>query len=347
MNEVGSIDFSDWFSGLEIIPLETNASSVINECFKIVYSHQRYYVHDQRQHAVFVFDSIGKFLFSTLPLKGKGPGEYVTMTDFCINQFTGNLEILDARAQTVRIYDRDRMFIKNIRLPANLLPLGQFKPLSSDLYLFYSPDYKKIKKSIRVVSLSKRKVIKEILPLPDNTDELPLVNVTPFHELNNTILFSYPFSSNDVFQIDTMSEIITHYKYDFGKYTLDLKTIPEHQDKAFYRRFDELNKNNYAFPIRKLENQLYRFCFFSYKDDLYICKSEKQSLHQEVVSNKFNNGGLILPSVFIDEKYLYHVAEPVWLSVMLTKEMLSPEQQDILSQVEKENNPVVIRYKMK
>ena len=136
-----SIHFSDWFSCVELIPLETNDSSLIHTCNKIAYEYQRFYIHDFNQHAVFVFDSTGMFLFSTLNLKGQGPGEYVSMTDFCINPYTGSLEILDAFSSRIRVYDKDGIFIKNIILDESLLPMGKFIPLSSDLYLFDSPDY--------------------------------------------------------------------------------------------------------------------------------------------------------------------------------------------------------------
>jgi len=230
-----SINFSEWFSKVEIIPLETNRSSVINECYKTVFANQRFYIYDQRQSAVFVFDSVGKFLFNTLSLKGRGPGEYLSMSDFSINRFTGNIEILDAFSFAIRVYDKDGSFIKSIRLTQDLLPLGTFQQLSSDLYLFNSPDYEKTKTTIKVYSIRKNEIVKKILPLPKNTRHLPVTNRTDFSYLfNGDVLFSYKFPNNDIFLIDTMSAVVAQYKYNFGRHTFNLKKLPTNRDKTFY-----------------------------------------------------------------------------------------------------------------
>ena len=88
INEAKQIDFSDWFSDVDLIPLETNKSSLLYEVYKLIYEDNRFYISDMRQGAVFVFDDKGKFLFSTLPFIGQGPGEYIGMADFCINPFS-------------------------------------------------------------------------------------------------------------------------------------------------------------------------------------------------------------------------------------------------------------------
>ena len=343
-----SIPFSDWFSCVELIPLETNKSSLIYTCDKMEYEHQRFYIHDFRQHAVFVFDSTGTFLFSTLTSMGQGPGEYVSITDFCINPYTGNLEILDAFSSLIRVYDKDGTFIKNIILDKNLLPMGNFIPLSSDLYLFDSPDYEKTKTSIKVFSVSKKEIVKRIVPIYDNTRHLASPNSVTFSRLNDDVLFSHRFWNNDVYQIDTTAEITGHYQYDFGKYTLDLKTLPSNRNDAFYLRYDETYKDNYIFPYKKPENLKYRFCFFAFKDNLYVSRQDKENSHLEIISNKFIDGGQILPQSYLDDDYLYNVAEePSWLKEMLTKEMLTPEQQEIVSGIKEDDNPIILRFKIK
>ena len=255
VSKARSINFSDWFFGVDIIPLETNEYSLMYSCNKIVCEHERFYIHDFRQHAVFVFDTLGNFLFSTMPLKGQATGQYISMTDFWISPFTGNMEIFDAYSQLIRVYDKDGKFLNNIILDADLLPMGKFIQLTTDLYLFYSTDYeKKEKTSIKVFSVSKRKIVDNIVPLPDNTHFLSVSDLLVFKRLKNDILFSHNFFNNDIWQIDTTASIVSHYQYNFGKYTFQLKTLLPDRDASYYARFITENKNNYIFPYKKHEN---------------------------------------------------------------------------------------------
>ena len=347
LKEAKTIHFSEWFSGVDIIPLETNKSSLIGRFNKLIYEHQRFYIQDRQQSAVFVFDSTGMFLFSTLAFQGQGPGEYMSMTDFCINPFTGNLEILDASNYVIRVYDKDGIFIKNLTLIAELLPLGQFMPLSSDLYLFESEDYEKTKTTVKVFSVSKNEIIRRIVPLPDNTTDLAILNPIPFNRLNDNVLFSFSFSNNDVFKIDSTGNIVNRYQYHFGKYTFDLKSLPANRDRKFYRQYDETNKNNFIFPLNKPENNKYRFCFFLFNEEIYICRQDKENLHLEIIRNTFKDGEKILPFIYIDDNYLYNISEPTWLRQMLTNEILTSEQQNIVSRLDEDDNPVITRLRMK
>ena len=80
---------------------------------------------------------------------------------------------------------------------------------------------------------------------------------------------------------------------------------------------------------------------------MYIFRENKENMHHEVILNKFKDGGLILPPIYIDEKYLYNAAEPTWVQAMLSKEMLILEHQESMLQFKEDDNPVIIKYKIK
>ena len=341
------ISFSDWFSGVELIPLETNQSSLLNRCYKMLYEHKRFYIFDINQRAVLAFDSTGSFLFSSLSFKGQGPGEYVSITDFSVNPFTGNLEILDPFSNVMRIYDKDGVFIKNINLTEALLPMGEFMPLSSDLYLFKSSDYKKRKSYIKVFSISKKEIVKEILSSPENSTAMVTTNLVIFSRLDNKVLYGYGAPDNNVFKIDTTATVVDHYQYDFGKYTFNLRSLPKNEDKSFYSKYQEMNKDKYVFPFTKPENLRYRFCFFWFKDSFYVSRQEKESLSIEVGLNKFSDGGIFIPPNYIDEDYFYFTIEPIGLEYFLPKEMLTLEQQELVSGIKEDDNPIIVKYKLK
>ena len=274
---------------------------------------------------------------------------------FVFTPLSDNLEILDPFSSAIRVYDKDGVFIKNISLSSDLLPMGRFTPLSSDLYIFESSDiyplesggYKEDKTSVKVFSVSKKEIIDRIIPLPENANDLTFTNRMTFIKLGDDMLFCHKFPNNDVFQIDTFAKLTEHYIYDFGKYTFNVESLPKNQDRSFYKQYDRNNKKDYVFPYTKPENHKYRFCYFGFDDELYISRQNKESMHIEVANQKFKNGGWLIPPVYIDDNYLYNKAEPIELEYMLSKEILTEEQQEIISQIKEDDNPIIVRYKIK
>ena len=53
----------DYFSHIELIPLETSDDVLVGNIKKIIYCQNRYYILDLQQQTILVFDDSGKFLF--------------------------------------------------------------------------------------------------------------------------------------------------------------------------------------------------------------------------------------------------------------------------------------------
>ena len=80
----------DYFSSIELLPLETSPDVLVTGVSKIVIHKGNYYVLDMPQCIIFVFDKAGKYLLK-IDKKGQGPGEYNFITDFnphCSFSFT-------------------------------------------------------------------------------------------------------------------------------------------------------------------------------------------------------------------------------------------------------------------
>ena len=65
----------DFFSDINLIPLETTAESLIKEITKVKYHKDKYYVLDCPLHRILVFDNVGKYLHK-IDNRGEGPSEY-------------------------------------------------------------------------------------------------------------------------------------------------------------------------------------------------------------------------------------------------------------------------------
>lgn len=84
----------DWFSKVEIIPIETNEESVMGyPIMKMLVDNEQFYFSTHKGNAIWQFDSNGRFI-KKINHYGAGPHEYSELSDFRFNRFTGDLEIL-------------------------------------------------------------------------------------------------------------------------------------------------------------------------------------------------------------------------------------------------------------
>lgn len=128
----------DYFSEIEVIPLETNVESVFNYPFqRFIVNGDKYYFLDEKQESIFVFGPEGQFL-KKINKSGKGPGEYSLLYDFNINRFTGDLELMSAIGY-IQVYDAmGDVYKETITLPSSeVRSVSYFTNLTPDVYLFF------------------------------------------------------------------------------------------------------------------------------------------------------------------------------------------------------------------
>ncbi|MBN2891297.1 MAG: 6-bladed beta-propeller [Bacteroidales bacterium] len=75
LSQIQEISFFDVFSEVDIIPLETNKDVLIQSVEKAILHNNCYYILDDEQAKIFVFDLKGNYI-SQIGNRGKGPGEY-------------------------------------------------------------------------------------------------------------------------------------------------------------------------------------------------------------------------------------------------------------------------------
>ena len=106
--------FMDKVSDFRFIPLETTLQSIINKIDKCVIKDERFYILDKKQQSIFIFTNEGKFItrFNRL---GKGPDEYIELTDFEIGD-QGELLVFDAVNRKLLSYNREFDITGNTRV---------------------------------------------------------------------------------------------------------------------------------------------------------------------------------------------------------------------------------------
>ena len=343
-----NVSIYDFFSKIEIIPLETNSNSLltfpIGEPDRVIVNERKYYFLDDMQQAIIVFDEDGKFL-NKIDHKGMGPEEYVSIKDFNINRFTKNIEILSPQGGYINIYDASgNTFIERLRFPSDMPTVHFFHHLTPDTYTFLS-----IAREVEMLFYSKKdnKFIKNSYNLPQwVTRSIFSPSKNPFYIYNDTLCYSQMYNGS-VFEISPADrELNFRYSWDFGKNNFDLLSIFSDEES----REGGLNSSKISMN--------YAILFLVYKENLnyYFTRFKFKNRHIHLVLNKitgeyflfekFAEGGQLLP-MWLDENAAYTFVPPAYLHLVINQSVLDEENKLKYNQIKEDDNPVVIKYTLK
>ena len=93
-----------FFKDCTIIPLETNNNSIIGGIGRIILYDNKIYVFDSFTHSVKLFDENGRY-YKNISHEGKGPLEYITLSDVAFNYSTKELVFYCDRPQKLIFLD--------------------------------------------------------------------------------------------------------------------------------------------------------------------------------------------------------------------------------------------------
>lgn len=131
------LKLSKVFQELDMVRLEHKSGALIGQVRNILFTDSLIFVFDNLQEKVFCFDSSGAYQYC-INAQGGGPLEYISITDFTINEDENTLEIYSFRQGKIIGFDLvsgkpryDKRFGFYLR---------EFTWLSTGDYLVYSPD---------------------------------------------------------------------------------------------------------------------------------------------------------------------------------------------------------------
>lgn len=125
--EVIEIDFSNeekdsnslttsLFECRKMVRLETTKESVFTNINRLIIFENQFYIFDLSSESILVFNDKGHFLFKIKP-SGRGPGEYLQLSDFSIDIHKRQLVLLCDIPQSLMIYDLNGEFIAHKEMP--------------------------------------------------------------------------------------------------------------------------------------------------------------------------------------------------------------------------------------
>lgn len=344
LHDKKDVSFYDFFSKLELIPLETLSTSALSYPLKKLIVHDSaYYILDSRQECLFVFSQNGKYL-KKIDKYGNGPGEYTLLYDFNFSRFDAKLQLMSAMGYINEYSPDGESFIRKVSLPDDIRGVNYFFELSPENYIFFSNSRKGYK--MFGYSSAQRKIISEYCDIPEfifyNTPYHH--SFSPFYAYGDSVRFVQAYNG-DVFSLNKDGSINGRYIWDFGKYNFDIFSLKEESVEYYVNHSRNIGANYATMFLAYGENRNYYLTRFNFRNRFYHLIYDKRD-GKLYVFNSFNERNLCFP-VFVDDQALYFYASPRELSVAIDPKMLDLTNKKIYDSISPEDNPIIIKYTFK
>lgn len=329
--------FSDLFSTIDIIPLETLDSSLISSTDKIIQHHDKIFILDKTQQILFIFNETGKFLWK-LDKAGRGPTEYLGIEDIVINPETENIEIISSPGQYI-IYDPNGNFIQAYKIPANAI--HAFFPINKDLTAFYE----KVQGNLLIFSKEKNTII-QAKPMSEQfiLRKTPYHYITtPFGYFNHEVLF-LASDQKKVYKISRTGEITEPYLFHFGAQDHELRNLPQNEEMMYYITENQNLQKIYNISDFK-ENQNYMVIYYIYEKFWHTTFYDKTNRTMTTLNKP--SGMMIYYPFDCSDQSLFSVIPANIIERQVKREWVSQQDWEKIQQIPIDANPIVLKYNFK
>lgn len=231
---------------ISFVPLETTKECLISEINKMIIIDSLVYIsQDSKSNPLFIFSINGSFIRKVGNI-GRGPGEFIKLTSFCVEESTGRIYILDNKLQKILLFDN----FGNLVSEKDIKKFGRFKEIES-----ISVDRILLQRGWEEYLTDDRNSICEIIfndndrsfyfPVPEWYKEYAIEDV-PLKKNNQELLFSPPGIPNHIYSFNKDS-IYLKYEIDFGEANLIKANDINFSDmfQSVYQVADIHETNNY------------------------------------------------------------------------------------------------------
>ena len=240
---------------LSYVPLETIGSPIVSSASKMIENNNSYYFLDQFKMIVYRFDKFGKFL-NKIGTIGRGPSEYSSVDDFCIDHANGNIEFLSLMSQQVYKYTKEGNFISNFKIEG--YPYS-FTKYDNGIYLFCKgqvvDENENIGKAQLYISDDNGNIKETFLPIEKNTAFSAPLRDESIQVSNGKIFFKTWFTG-DVYEISKKGpKHVTTIDFKNKAYGKDVLTKTTEEFMQFLSSSNPFNIDKY------LENEKYIYAY--------------------------------------------------------------------------------------
>lgn len=334
-DNVHSIKLSTIGKEVLYIPLETNSECLLKSIRNIEFSD--YYIFVSDIDKVVRFDKQGKFL-GKIDAYGRGPGEYLGVIDFCINNDLQEIYIISV--DRVYIFDFEGNFKKTSKLtfrPAQVISLNQ----RDLLFYLYNMPYGYSNPFSWVITSREGEFISTYKNNLKRVNKPGIIiNEMPLYHYNNTVHFME-------YGIDTLYHFASgrnpYAIFDLGNLKMDPDVKYEHSRRFLEETNDKLwvkmVKENDKYLFITIRKGITGFSFMLYEKNT----SNTVILKDDGLQNDLDGGIPFWPKYIINDNTLVdHVEAIDMIKHIKFVKNVSPKLQRLQKQISETSNPILM-----
>ena len=188
------------------------------------------------------------------------------------------------------------------------------------------------------------------------------MNYNPFFTSNNNLIFSPLCLNYSLYQVDRVNQDISPIiKLDFGDNTIQKESLIEKFDNSsqetenredIERNLKTLNdinsfllKSSASIPIIKFFNEQYIYTYSIQNNNRISYIYNRKNKQSYMQTN--NSPTKLIFCLGINNNCLYSAIQPYELEEYVDKNLLPTDYQSIVSKINDEDNPIIVKYYLK
>ncbi len=352
-----SQDASSFLEKIEIVPLETNDSSLLFRCNKVLYDRTTdMYVIYTSDQIVYTFSGTGEYIANSKNMMGQGPEEYIMVLDINLNPYLKGIDMLNPYG-TIYTYSHTFELLAKRKFKPEF-PVNYLMALDNNNYIFTNP-FIWTDQEVSFVNLETHKVVSANY---EGTISGNNMAHSCFYHVGEHYYF-VPFGLNYYFyQIDAKEKKLIPAVYlDFGDYEIKEDGLPgrawgkrTNSDKErdeitreTIERDQFLRKSNNIIPLLKFLDNDYVY--------VYLAKTDKGFGSHYIYNRKRKEGFLLkegkpfimYPCFGIVDNILLSICEPDIVHKVVDRKLMSTEEIHKMETLKEDDNPVILKYYLK
>lgn len=350
-------DASSFIEKIELVPLETNDSSLFFRCNKVIYDKNTdifaIYTSDQ---IVYTFTGEGQYIDNSKKVHGRGPKEYMMVLDININPYLKGIDLLNPYG-TIYTYSPTFELITKRQFKPEF-PIDYSMALDSNNYIFNHP-YVWTNQELSFINLDTKQVVNANY---EGTISGNNMSHHCFYHIDDSFYY-VPFGLNYYFyRIDKENKKLEPIMYlDFGDAEVKQEGLPgcghgkRTDSDEERRRITQDAIERYKF-LRKTENYLPLIKFFN--EDyvyVYLAKTNRGYGSHFIYNRKQKEGYLckegepliMYPCFGMVDNVLLSICQPEYISRVVGRNLMSSEEIHKMETLKEDDNPVILKYYLK
>ncbi len=246
------LNISSIFPKYSLLPLENKSESLIGHIGKIEIFDNLLFILDEKYLArIFVFNANNGAFIRTIGKIGQGPGEYLSLNDFSIDQKNGNIYFL-CEQNMIYTYSQEGIFLEKKELPFFASNM-EYK----NKRFYFRCDFRSTHHL--VITDEDMNIISKHLET-DLYKKADRKQIHHFQKRKNEITF-HRFLDNRIYKINENGELHVAYQLGLGEDAIEMKDVSnlnshEIKDqlkskKTYYKYFTENDKYAFILFIKK------------------------------------------------------------------------------------------------